>query len=239
MTNQPSNQPTKRNFYTELAYVLGLLLLASGVVLMEKANFGLSMIVAPAYLLHRWLSPVWSWFTFGTAEYCFQAILLALLALLLRRFRLSWLFSFVTAVIYGFVLDGLLALGAYLPADTLALRLLWFVPGMVLGSMGVACMFHTYLSPEVYELFVKVGAKHFGVEVHRFKTGYDCASCLLSVVLSFLVFGFGRFVGIGWGTIVCALVNGWMIGRCSAWMEKHLHLTDALPWRGFFEGDTH
>lgn len=46
----------KKKFSTELAYVLGIVLVAWGVVLMEKADFGVSMVVAPAYLLYRWLS---------------------------------------------------------------------------------------------------------------------------------------------------------------------------------------
>jgi uncharacterized membrane protein YczE len=178
----------KRTFYTEAAYVAGLLLIALGVVLMEKADFGMSMIVAPAYVLHRWLQPMLGWFTFGAAEYCFQALLLCVMALVLRKFRLSWLFSFLTAVVYGFILDGLMLLGAYLPAG-MVWRVVWYVLGMVVCSMGVACMFCTYLSPEVYELLVKEGSRHFGVEIHRFKTGYDCVSCLLALVMSFAVFG--------------------------------------------------
>ena len=39
------------------------------------------------------------------AEYCLQAVLLLAMCLLLRRFRVSYLFSFVTAVVYGVVLD--------------------------------------------------------------------------------------------------------------------------------------
>ena len=58
----------KRTFSTELAYVFGIVFVAWGVVLMEKADFGVSMVVAPAYLLYRWLSPVWSFVTFGMAE---------------------------------------------------------------------------------------------------------------------------------------------------------------------------
>ena len=58
----------KRTFSTELAYVFGIVFVARGVVLMEKADFGVSMVVAPAYLLYRWLSPVWSFVTFGMAE---------------------------------------------------------------------------------------------------------------------------------------------------------------------------
>ena len=58
----------KRTFSTELAYVFGIVFVARGVVLMEKADFGVSKVVAPAYLLYRWLSPVWSFVTFGMAE---------------------------------------------------------------------------------------------------------------------------------------------------------------------------
>ena len=106
----------KRTFSTELAYVFGIVFVAWGVVLMEKADFGVSMVVAPAYLLYRWLSPAWSFVTFGMAEYCLQAVLLLAMCLLLRRFRVSYLFSFVTAVVYGFVLDAFMLLGAALPA---------------------------------------------------------------------------------------------------------------------------
>ena len=42
----------KRTFYTEAAYALGIVILAIGTAMMEKANFGMSMVVAPAYLLH-------------------------------------------------------------------------------------------------------------------------------------------------------------------------------------------
>ena len=42
----------KRTFSTELAYVFGIVFVARGVVLMEKADFGVSMVVAPAYLLY-------------------------------------------------------------------------------------------------------------------------------------------------------------------------------------------
>lgn len=83
----------KRTFSTELAYVFGIVFVALGVVLMEKADFGVSMVVAPAYLLYRWLSPVWSFVAFGMAEYCLQAVLLLAMCLLLR-FRVSYLFSF-------------------------------------------------------------------------------------------------------------------------------------------------
>ena len=227
----------KRTFSTELAYVLGIVFVAWGVVLMEKADFGVSMVVAPAYLLYRWISPAWGFFTFGMAEYCLQALLLLGMSLLLRRFRLSYLFSFVTAVVYGFVLDGFMALGAAIPAAALWQRLLCYAGGMLFCAAGVSAMFHTYISPEVYELFVKEVSSHFHVEIHRFKTWYDCASCLVGVILSFAAFGLWHFVGVNWGTVLCALVNGWLIGRFSAFYERHWSFTDRLPWRKYFTAE--
>ena len=64
------------------AYILGILILPLGVAFMEKADFGVSMIVAPAYVLYRFLSNWLSFFTFGMAEYLVQAILLVFLLLM-------------------------------------------------------------------------------------------------------------------------------------------------------------
>jgi hypothetical protein len=47
---------TKKGFYTELAYILGIVVLALGTAMMERANMGMSMVVAPAYLLHLKIS---------------------------------------------------------------------------------------------------------------------------------------------------------------------------------------
>ena len=61
----------KRICSAELAYVLGIVILAFGTALMERAGFGMSMVVAPAYLLHLKLSQTLPWFTFGVSEYVF------------------------------------------------------------------------------------------------------------------------------------------------------------------------
>lgn len=210
---------SKKTFYSELAYVFGLILLAFSTSLMTLANFGLSMVVAPAYIFHVWLQPIFPFFSFGMAEYVFQAVLLLLMMLIVRRFRLRYLFAFATAVLYGFLLDFFLFVLSPLPTGLLWVRLLLFFVGMAVCSLGVSLMFHTYLAPEVYELFVKEISEVYHLSISRFKTVYDCSSCLLALLLSFLFFGFGTFVGVNWGTIVCALVNGFLIGRFSSLLE--------------------
>ena len=225
----------KRIMYTELAYVMGILTLAFGTALMERADFGMSMVVAPAYLLHLKMSEFFPFFSFGMAEYVFQGALLLLMCTILRRFRLSYLLSFATAVIYGFALDGMMWVVSRLPDDLMTQRVAWYLLGMLFCSLGVSLLFHSYISPEVYELWVKEMSARRKMEIHRYKTLYDCASCLLGVLLSFAFFGFGRFEGVKLGTIFCALVNGSIIGLCSRLMEGRWEFRDRFALRRFFE----
>ncbi len=224
----------KRTLYAEAAYILGIVILALGTALMEKAAFGMSMVVSPAYILHVKISEYLPYFTFGMAEYTFQALLLVLLGIVTRKFRLMFLFSFVTAVIYGFTLDGIMLLCGGLPAESIVWRIVWYILGMAVCSLGVALLFHTYIAPEAYELFVKVIAVGHGWEISRVKTVYDCISCGISVILSFAFFGLGNFIGVNWGTVVCALINGSIIGACTGFLKKHFIFADALPWRKYF-----
>ncbi len=227
---------TKKVFYSELAYVLGIVLLALGTAFMERADFGMSMVVAPAYILHLKISQVFFAYTFGMSEYVLQAVLLVVLSAVLRRFRIMYLFSFVTAVLYGLTLDGCIALAALMPEPALAGRIACFLGGMILCAAGVSMFFHTYIAPEAYELFVKELAAQRGWNINRTKTIYDCASCLVGIALSFAFFGLWHFEGVKLGTVFCALVNGFLIGRCSKLMETRFDFRDALPLRKMFEG---
>lgn len=149
----------KRTFYTEAAYVLGIAILAIGTALMERADFGMSMVVAPAYLLHLKVSQRLAFFSFGMAEYMLQAVLILMLAAIQRRAKKAYLFSFCTAVLYGFALDAAIAMVALIPGGGMAMRGIFYAAGMVLCSVGVACLFETYISPEAYELFEKKSRK--------------------------------------------------------------------------------
>ena len=225
----------KKVCYSELAYALGILILAMGTASMEKAGFGVSMVVAPAYLLHLKISQTLPFYTFGTSEYCLQAVLLILLFLVLRRFKKGYLFSFVTAVIFGLTLDRMIALFSRFPSDTFIQRTLFYVLGVVLCSLGVSFLFHTYIAPEAYELFVKEISANYGFDISKTKTVYDCCSCLIGVILSFIFFGFGHFEGVKLGTILCAAVNGSLIGLISRTLESVFEFRDGLPLRKYFE----
>lgn len=211
----------KIKLYAEIVYLLALITLAIGVALMTKADFGLSMVVAPAYILHLKISQFLPFFSFGMAEYVFQAILLLLLIPIVRRFRISYLFSFATALFYGGLLDVAMLFTEQIPANHLAVHLILYVVGLFLTALGVCLMFRTYVSPEVYELVVKEIAQTYKLNVNRCKTVYDLLSCTLSILLSFLFFGWLQFEGIRWGTIFCAAVNGFLIGGIGKLLDRY------------------
>ena len=216
----------KRIFYTEAAYVVGILLLALGTAWMEKADFGMSMVVAPAYNLHLKISQYLPFFSFGMAEYCFQAFLLIFLSILLQKAKKMYLFSFVTAVIYGFTLDLMMKFAEVIPFSGYGGRIFFFITGMLLCSAGVSMLFHTYIAPEAYELFVKEFSTTYHKNINKVKTIYDCTSCLIAIVMSFLFWGWLHFEGVKLGTVICAMTNGWIIGKMSHYFEEKYQFED-------------
>lgn len=212
----------------EAAYLLGIPLLALGVLFMVKADFGVSMVVAPAYLVHLRFPLL----TFGMAEYLIQALLLLSLAVIRRGFSKAWLFSFITALYYAIVLDGLSFLILPEPAGLPGLRILFFLLGIFIASLGIALLFRTDIPLLVYELFVKEMAGILGLAVHRFKFLYDMSSLTLAAILTFLFFGEIR--GIGWGTLVAALGNGWIIGGVGAFLDRRYRILPSKLLPEFF-----
>lgn len=211
---------TKKKFYTELAYLVGLVCLAGGIALMEAVDFGVSMEVAPPYLIYLKVSEMFAGFTFGMSEFIWQTFLIVIMVLVIRKFKISYLFSFLTAGIYAVILDMFIRVIAQLELQSLAVRIICFIAAMLLCEMGISLLFHTYIPQLVYELFVQEVSAGLKIDIYKFKTGFDCVSCVIGIVLSFLFFGFGQFEGVKIGTVIGACLNGWMIHNFSVFFEK-------------------
>lgn len=224
----------KKTFYSELSYVFGVIILAFGTALMTAADFGVSMVVAPAYILHLKISEFLPFFSFGMAEYTLQAVILVVMMLIVRKFKISYLFSFVTAVIYGVLLD--LSLWALSAVPTLLwVRIVFYWVGLVVVSFSVALLFKTYISPEAYELFVMEISSKFKLDISKLKICYDVLSLVIAVILSFSFFGFFVFRGVSWGTVIAAVLNGLVIKAFSKMLDKNFEFKDRLPLRKIFE----
>lgn len=203
-----------------VCWCLGMILCALGISLSLKSAFGVSMIEAPVNVCHMKLTEYFPKLTYGTVEYGLQAIVLALMCVIVRRFRWKYLLSFATAFVFGFIIDGWNLVFAAVPATTLPSRIAFAVAGCVITAFAVACFFRTWLPLEVWELFVKEVADRYRFDFAKVKWVYDISSLAVAVILMLVFFGRFRLDAIGIGTIVITFINAPLIKLFSLLLDR-------------------
>lgn len=213
---------------SEVAYILSNVLLAFAVSMVTSADFGVSMIVAPAYLLHLKLG-----ITFGQAEYLVGAVLFLIFCLVVRKIKPIYFFAFISCLFYGAVLDLFRLIPAFNPTITppgsmdLWVRILYFVVGEILTALAVALSFKSYIFPQVTDFVVKGTTQAYSLNLSKFKWGYDISMLVIAVIFT-LTF-FGRFEGIKFGTIILTLVNGPLLALIGKFYNKFITFPTAMP----------
>ena len=107
------------------------------------------------------------------------------------------------------------------------MRIVLFITGMLLTSLGVALFINTYLAPCAYDYFVRTVVEEKKLDLRKFKLGFDFAFLVLSAVLTLTLFK--KFIGITWGTLVIAACNGNIIAFINKQMNRHFEFFNAFP----------
>ncbi len=208
----------------ETAFLFGTLLSAFGIAMQTKADLGLSMVAAPAYLISLKVP----WITFGMGEWFVQGFLFILCCLWTKRFQIKNLWSFIVAVPYGCVLDQVISVFDEIRPVLLWERLSIFLIGSVGLAAGIALFFRSYLPCQVYEMFVKCIAQYTGCTDSKVKLIYDWSSLAIAVFLSILFFH--RLAGIGIGTVLCTIINAPLIRLFGKCFDRIFDFRPAVPW---------
>ena len=196
----------KRRINSEILYLIAILVLSFSIDLLTIANMGLSAINGPAYILSE---KVYS-LTYGQAEYIVEGIIFIIFCILMKKFKMAYLSSFITGVLYATM------------ADIWKFRIVYFFIGFILSAMAVAMFYKSYLYPQIYDFFVQEISKKYHITLKIFKTCFDCTFLILSFIMS--LFLFHGIVGIGIGTIIVALFNGTFISFFKNFLDKYLKL---------------
>ncbi len=220
----------KIKIYSELVYIIAQFGLTLAVAIMAAADFGVSMIVAPAYIV----SQKFTFFTFGQWDYIIQGVLFIAFCIAMKKFKFTYFVSFITCVIYGTILDMWRAVIPVLNPDVTApgsmdlwVRIVMFVVGELLTAFTVMLFFKTYIYPQVCDLFVKGIVAKYGFDQTKCKRIFDLCCFMLSLILTLVLFR--GFVGIKWGTVIITLVNGVLIGACSKLYDKFFETVPLFP----------
>ena len=221
----------------ELLWIFGILFVAFGVALCSKADLGVSMVAAPTFVIHEAIAPLWDGFSVGVTEYLVQGLVLVLLCLAVRRFRLRYLLAFAVAVLYGYTLNLFLFLIGGIPTDALWVRFLMLIVGDVLTALGVSCFFHTYLPLQVHELFVAELSACYRLNINKVKWVYDLSLLAISLILALTLFGdastfdFSKIItedyhSVGIGTLITTVINAPLIAMWGKGIDR---LFDPTP----------
>lgn len=224
----------------ELLWLMGVVFVALGVAVCSKADLGVSMIAAPAFVVHEALASLFPGLTVGITEYLIQGLLLLLLCAVIRRFRFRYLLAFAVSVVYGYTLDLFLWLLAPVNVDAVWLRWVLLLAGDGITAFGVACFFGTYLPLQVYELFVAEAADRFRFEISRVKWAFDLSLLAVSVCLALVLFGDigtfdwssaagASFHSIGLGTLVTTAINSPIIRLFSRLIDRVFDSAPRFP----------
>lgn len=207
----------------ELNYVLAMILMPFSISLATKANLGLSMIAAPTYIISEKVS----FLTYGQTEYIGQGLMLILMILVVKKFKATYLTSFVTALIYGSILDLFIWLERDWIVEAMWLRVLLFIIGMILTAVSVALFMNTYIAPCAWDYFVRTVVEEKKLNLRKFKLSYDFCFLIVSIALTLILFH--KFIGVTWGTLIIAVCNGNIIAFVDRFINKHFELYDAIP----------
>ena len=203
---------------SELLWILGLIFVAFGVAVCGKADLGVSMIAAPAFVVSEALLPFVYFFSVGVTEYILQGVLLIVLCVVIKRFNWRYLLTFAVAVIYGYTLNLFLWLLKDVTVNAIYLRWIMLVLGDICVGFGVACFFCTNMPIQAHEMFVKEVVNKFSLNLNKTKWGFDIAFLAISVVLALALFDDARtfdwsqiwyksFHNMGLGTLVTTVIN--------------------------------
>lgn len=225
---------------SELLWLFGIIFVALGVAICSKADLGVSMIAAPAFVISEAISKHFSFFSVGVTEYVIQGLLLIILCIAVRRFKWKYLLAFAVAVIYGYTLDLFLFILKDLVFEAIWLRWVMLIIGDIITAFGVACFFRTYMPLQVYELFVAEVASVFSFKVTKTKLCFDLSLLICSVVLALTLFGdissfdwstitYASFHSIGLGTIVTTAINSPIIGLMGKVIDRLFEKKPLFP----------
>ena len=150
--------------------------------------------------------------------YIYQGLLVIATSLIMGRFKISYLVSFVSAVLFGVFVDIFGLVFAFIQAPAFWLHIVLFAVAIPINSLSIALLLHSYFPPQAPELFVREISGKFGWQMYKTKYVYDLCSCAASIALSFLLLGELRHVGAG--TVVYAFINAPLIGVFGRWLDK-------------------
>ena len=194
----------KQRFMRRLIYLVGMLVLALGLILNIKAGLGSSAIMSMAYTVSEGAG-----LNLGNMTFILYAVFVAAQLILNGRPRqwavlLQLPLSFIFTRFMNLFKDVIPYQSGFLPTDLLVLLL-----AILLTGIGAAMTVDMQLIPNPGDGIVSSVARRFGWELGFAKNCFDLGCVSISLVMGF-AFG-NALLGIGLGTVISMIGVGRVI----------------------------
>ncbi len=207
-----------------LVYLLGLLLMAMGVVFSARSGLGVSPVGSLANVLYQiGLSRgAPGWVNLGNCTIAVYCLYIAAEAVLLRRdFKPRMLLQLAASLLFGWLVNlaGLL-LGSLPEPGSYLHRMAYLLCSVPLVAAGVMMYRAPDTQPTPGDGMSLAISKRSGKSLPTGKTIFDCTMVTVSAVTSLLAFR--RLVGVREGTVICALTVGFVMRQLQKPLQKPL-----------------
>jgi uncharacterized protein len=209
---------TKIKINPFISFAAGLALLSFGVVLVVKANYGVTVVISAAYVLSQKFTVL----SFGKINYIVQGVVFIIMIIVMNKINAKYFLSFLASVIFGYAIDLFTYLLLNFSVTSHYLRIMLFAFSIVIISLGLVFFLKSKLPIMPFDLFVREVSTKYNIKIEKFKTAFDIILLMIATTLSFIFFG--RLNGIHIGTLVSALTIGSCIDFFIKVFDKYFYV---------------
>lgn len=207
-----------------LVYLFGLYCMAIGVVFSATSDLGVSPVGSLANVLYQigLTEQLPAYVNLGnctTAVYCLY--ILAEVLILRRQFRPKMLLQLAASFLFGQMVNLATAMMAFLPSPgSYGVQLLYLLCSIPMVAVGVMLYLTPNILPTPGEGMSLAISKKTGLSIGASKTVFDCSLVVISASVSLIYFH--RLVGVREGTVICALLVGFVMKQLQKVCQKPL-----------------
>ncbi len=184
-----------------LQYILGLMVMALGVVLMKKAALGITPITSLPLALNEVL-PVLS---LGNWTILFHIVCIIAIIIIMKRVTLKTILMFPVGIGFGYFIDLLLWIWSF-ETGFLPLRIILLAVGIPVSGLGVALINDADLMLPSPDGLIRTIASTYNLKYPIVKICGDCTWVLIAAIIELSVLHTLSAVFVG--TIASALLVG-------------------------------
>ena len=195
-------------------YVIGLFVMALGIVLIKQANTGVSPVsVIPSALSN--ILPL----TFGNTTILFQLFCFLLILVVQRKINLKTILIVPLSVVFGYIID-LYMLFLSFEGAAIWLRYLICLLGIAATALGIVIIVGADLMLPAPDALMRAISATYQKPLSKVKIAGDAVWAVLAIVIE-LVFC-GRVLSVWIGTVLSVLLTGKLVGvfgKCFPWLD--------------------